>query len=271
MTVSDLQLAAYRDGRLDPVSDAAVEELLMVDQTLRKRLGALAPPNRLDSVWLEVGHAIDQPAPGWLERVAGRLGVPEPAARLAGATPTLTRAWLYGIGGLVLLSLILSADTTQGDQRFLSYLLLAPLLVVLAVAAAYGRSTDPTHEITIAAPLAGIRLLLWRVLAVAPTAMIMNLAVGFLLRAGRFSFAWILPALACALATLALTTTLSVRRSASIVAAGYVVVVGMVAAGSADNLVAFRASGQLVFAVLAAVAGGLLVVFRGRLEEAVLR
>ncbi len=269
MNVTDEQLRAFREGRLDPISDAALEEQLMVDPRLRARLGSLAPQMRVEAVWSDINHTIDQPRAGRLERVATRLGVPEPAARLAGATPSLTRAWAAGIVGIGFFSLILSVDPARGDDRFLSYLILAPLLVVASVAAAYGRSSDPTHELAIASPLSGARLLLWRTVAVAPTAALANAVIGVMLGAGVFTVAWILPAIACTFALLALSTAVSITRAAGIVAAVYVAIVGTVAIAATDNLAAFRSAGQSA-AFLAAVVGAIvLIARRDRLEAAV--
>lgn len=270
MTVTDEELIAYREGRLDPISDAALEELLMVDVRLRRRLATLVEPERIDNVWSEVNRTIDQPRPGRLERLAGRLGVPEPAARLAGATPTLNRSWAGGIAALALVSLILSADPNgaRGDDRFLGYLILSPLILVAAVAAAYGRSTDPAHELTIAAPLSGTRLMLWRVVAVAPTAALVNIAVGLLLRT-EFVFAWILPGLACTSSMLALSTRFSVRRAAAIVTAVYLVLVGTISIAATDSIAAYRVPGQVTALLLTVVAVVALRVRRDDLEGSV--
>ena len=242
----------------------------MVDSRLRQRLGLLASAPRLDTAFSEINHTLDQPRAGKLERLARLFGTPEPAARLAGATPVLTRSWSLGIAGLALLSLVLSTDPTRGDQRFLAYLLLAPILMIAAVAASYGRSTDPAHEIAVAAPMSGSRLLLWRVLAVAPLAIVVNLVIGLALSAGLYAVAWILPALACTMGTLALSTSISTHRAAAIVGAVYLVLVGGVASAASNSLVAFETAGQVTALVVAVGASLTLVARRRHLEEAVL-
>lgn len=267
--ITDRQLQAYRNGRLDAESDAAIEELLMTDPALRSRLGALASAPRLDELWFDIDNELDRPVPGRLERMAGRLGASEPAGRLAGATPSLTRAWSTALGALAVLSLLVSSDAAQGTNRFAGYLLISPLALLGAVAVAYRRSAEPAHEVAVAAPIGGIRLLIWRAAAVAPVAAVVNIAVGLILGGRWFAIAWLLPGLALTSLALALSATYSMTKSTVIVTVGWLAVMAIVAGVATDDVIAFRAPAQLLWLVLTAIGGAALWARRDELEEAV--
>ncbi len=267
--ITDRQLQAYRNGRLDAESDAAIEELLMTDPALRSRLGALASAPRLDELWFDIDNELDRPQPSRLERLAGRLGASEPAGRLAGATPSLTRAWGTALGALAVLSLLVSSDAAQGSNRFVGYLIISPLALLGAVAVAYRRSAEPSHEVAVAAPIGGIRLLIWRAAAVAPVAALVNVGVGIVLRGRWFAIAWLLPGVALTLIALTLSATYSMTKSTTIVAVSWLLAMAIVAGVATDDVVAFRPAGQLVWLVLAAIGAGALWARRSELEEAV--
>lgn len=241
----------------------------MTDPTVRARVASLAPRTRLDDLWFDINNEIDRPQPARLERIAARLGVAEPARRLAGATPSLTRAWTAALAALAVLSLLLSSDAAQGTNRFTGYLLISPVLLIGAVALAYRRSAEPAHEIAIAAPVGGLRLLMWRVAAVAPVAAVVNVAVGLLLGGRWFSIAWVLPGIALTLAALALSTTYSMVKSTAIIAGVWIVLMATVARVASDNVVAFRPPMQLFWLLAAVAAGAVLWRRQDQLEKAV--
>ncbi len=267
--ITDEQLDAYRLGRLDAESDAAVEEMLMTNPSARTRLNALASQPRLDDLWFDISNEIDRPRPARLERIATRLGASEAAGRLAGATPSLTRAWIGALCALAVLSLIVSSDAAEGQGRFIGFLVIAPLMLIGAVALAYRRSAEPAHEIAIAAPVGGLRLLLWRVAAVAPVAILVNVGVGIILRGGWFSIAWLLPGVALTFAALALSATYSMVKSTTIVGVAWILLMSIVVSAATDNLIAFRLPAQLFWAIAASVGAWVLWHRKEHLEQAV--
>lgn len=93
-------------------------------------------------------------------------------------------------------------------------LLVAPVLPLCAVAAAWSRGLDPAHELTASTPRAGLPLLLRR------TTSVLVVVLPALLVAGRLTGAmtaaqWLLPSLAFTSAALALGSVIGVTRAAA--------------------------------------------------------
>jgi hypothetical protein len=116
---------------------------------------------------------------------------------------------------------VVAAHGSSGGP--LLFLLLAPLLPVTGVAAAYGPGIDPTHELALAAPMSGFRLLLLRATAVlAGTTALAAVAAVALPPLGWLAAAWLLPALGLTLASLALATAMHPTAAAGAVAGAWV-------------------------------------------------
>ena len=105
-----------------------------------------------------------------------RLGVPrarraaarrDPVAAAVLAARLRARARLRRLGG-----------QRRRERRRTAFLVLAPLLPLAGVAAAYGRDVDPTYEIGLAAPMRSFGLLLVRALAVLATTSVMAAVAG---------------------------------------------------------------------------------------------
>ncbi len=104
------------------------------------------------------------------------------------------------------------------------FVLVAPLVPVLGVAASYGPAVDPAYEVAAAAPAGGLRLLLRRTLLVLATA----LPAGLLLAGptgGGAPAAWLLPGLALTATTLALGPVLGLLRAGALVGLAWVLLV----------------------------------------------
>lgn len=108
----------------------------------------------LDRSWDALLEVVDSPRRSPLEWLFARLGLPEHRARLLAATPALRRAWLTATVA-VLAFAVLAAHLAESGWPLLTFLLVAPVLPVLAVATAYGPRVDPMHEITATTPTAG--------------------------------------------------------------------------------------------------------------------
>ena len=131
-----------------------------------------------------------------------RLGVPEHLARLLGATPALRASWLLGCA--LVLAFAAWAATRRADGLVV-FLMLAPLLPVAGVAAAFGPDVDPSYEIGLAAPMRSFGLLLLRALAVLVTTTVMaGIAALALPGLQPSAAAWLLPSLGLTLASIAL-------------------------------------------------------------------
>jgi hypothetical protein len=194
--------------------------------------------------------------------------VPEPTARLVAATPTLRLAWFVSVA-VVLLFAASAGDATWDDTGRLAVLLtLAPLVPVVGVALAYGTGADRAHEVSVAAPLSGLRLVLLRTATVLGASAALTL-LGVLVApsAGWLRLAWLLPALAATATTLAVGSRLGMRTAAGIVGTGWIVLVVAVAQAAGDAAAPFRAPGQLVSLAVAVLAAVALVTGRRRLEH----
>lgn len=211
---------------------------------------------------------IEAPPRGRFERLLLWARVPEPTARLVAATPALRVAWFVSVA-LVLLFAAAAGDTSWDDASRLAVLLtLAPLVPVLGVALSYGAPADRTHEVAVAAPLSGLRLVLLRAVTVVVAAAGLTL-LGVLLApaAGWLRLAWLLPSIATTAVTLALGSRLGMRTAAGIVAAAWLVLVVVVAQLTDDAAAPFGPIAQATALAVTACAVAALVSGRRRLEQ----
>jgi len=201
---------------------------------------------------------------GRVERAIVRAGVKEHVARLLAATPSLRLSW-FCAGAVAIMFTTWAGQT--GEHGLLFFLIVAPLLPVVGVAAAYGPWVDPMYEVTHATPVSGLRVLLLRSAAVlATTIAVMGLAAALLPGADWKTVAWILPSLALTLASLALSTVLPLHWAAGGVTLVWLAIVLVAGAGSGDRFAIFRGTGQVAY--FGVVVGSSLVVAwrRERLE-----
>lgn len=246
--------SAYVAGRLDDPRAFSVEAHLLACASCRDRVAAATDPRHLDDLWDGIVAELDAPHPTPVERVLLRLGIDEHVARLLAATPSLTVSWI----GAVVFALgfaVLAAHLGGNDRWLLVFLGAAPLVPLAGVAAAYGPGLDPGYEIGVAAPWSGWRLLQLRSTAVLAVSVLLAGAGAFALPvAGWIAAAWLLPALATTLLTVALGTLVSPRWAGLAVAWLWVTVVGTAARTLTAPLDLFDAPTQMVSAVIAAVA-----------------
>ena len=224
-------LAAYVAGRTRPPVTASVEMHLLHCAGCRAGVTDLVPAAPLSVVWDRVADELQTPRPGPVERTLARLGLSERDALVVGAAPALRGSWLLG---LLLCLLFAVIGVAQGSPSgSLLFLALTPLVPVAAVAFAYGQDVDPMWDTTLAAPYSPLRLLLLRALSVVVVALPLALAAAPLLPGPPWvGVAWLVPALACAALTLALSTWVTVSRAALGVSACWVAAV-IIAAGPA--------------------------------------
>lgn len=207
---------------------------------------------RLNRNWRAVNFELDVAGPSSLERILRRLGVPGRLTRVALATPALRRSWYIAIGLAMVLSVI-PFDGSQSRQDLRTLLIIAPLVPVLGVAFAYGIEADPAHEVAVATPMRGLRLILTRAVVVLAIS-IAALGLVALVAPDRpaLAFGWLIPSLALTAGTLALMSYRPPRQAASI--ATMLWVCGTLIAGAQDPVAAFTLSGQLVIGSLGAIA-----------------
>jgi hypothetical protein len=177
-------------------------------------------------------------------------------AVVVGAAPLLRIAWSAGLAAV--LGFMLVASLVGDDHAQALFLALAPLLPVVGVAAAYGPSVDPSHELGLAAPYRTIRLVLLRTAAVLLTAVPITVAAGLLLPLdGAAGVAWVLPALAFTVIVLGAGSWVDPWAAAVAVGAGWVTAVTM-SARLGDVLAVVAPTALVAYAALG-IAGVLIL------------
>ncbi|MGH9279127.1 MAG: zf-HC2 domain-containing protein [Acidimicrobiales bacterium] len=206
---------------------------------------ACVDPDRVAASWHRLDAAIDAPRPGPIESLLRRMGVREHLARLLAATPALRVSWLAAVA-VTLAFAVAAAYGDHGDRAKLVFLLVAPLLPMAGVAAAYWPGADPASELSLIAPYGGFRLLLVRTVAVMG-ATIGLAAVASLALPGldTTDAAWIVPALALSAASLALATFTRPGIAVSLVATTWVAGVLATEIAGAGGLQAFLRAGPI--------------------------
>ncbi|MGI9598416.1 MAG: zf-HC2 domain-containing protein [Acidimicrobiales bacterium] len=221
---------------------------------------------RIDRNWRAITIELDAPRPGRIERLLRFVGLPAHVTRLVVATPALRRAWFLATGLAVLIGLG-AFEAERPIQSLFIPLLIAPLLPVLGVSMAYGAESDPAHEMGIATPMRGLRLILTRAAVVLAFSSFW-LAITALFAPGTspMVFAWLIPSLGLTLATVALMTIVRPRQAAAIAGGLWVVGVLIVRAGADNAVAAFTAPGQLAMLLVAVAALGVTVLRRDRFD-----
>jgi hypothetical protein len=215
---------------------------------------------RLDRIWGNVRSDVEAPRRSALERALVRLGVPAHTARLLVTTPSLRPSWILAVAASLAFAVLAGRLVGGGNVPFL---VIAPLVPVLGVAAAFARPIDPLWEIGVATPTGGFRLTMIRAAAVIAASIVPTaLATLGLPELGWIAVAWLLPALGLTLLTLALSPGAATPVVAGVVAAAWAV--GVVIAGrvAVDPLAAFEARGQVLLATIAVAS--VIVVLRRR-------
>jgi len=264
----DNDLAArYVDGGLTPARASSVESHLMACVACRQLLAAAVDSVDLARNWAAIADEIDQPRRGVVERVLVRVGLSDHLARLVVSTPSLRLPWLTAVGALLVVSTALtSAAPPAGDRGVFFFLVLAPLLPLVGVAAAFSTRTDPAHDLTAAAPISTIELLLVRSLGVLVTTTALTcLAAVAIPNHGWSALTWLLPALGLTTTALALTRWCPALVAAIVVGLSWVVASSTALVGTTarsqvvDHFVAFRPLGQAGFVALTCLAATVVV------------
>ena len=252
-------LSSYVRGDLDHATGMSLEAHTMSCAECRTRLSALAAP-LAERTWPGVIDMIDAPRELWAQRLLERAGVSPPVARLIGTTPSIRLHWFLSTVATLGFGVVLS-HAASGAGRSLPFLIVAPLLPVLAIAAVYGSPFSHTIEIERATPFAPWRLLLLRSMAVLAVCVVSSavLSLGLAGPSAR-AWLWLAPAFALSALVLALSTWFSLPRAATVTAALWVALTvgcAIVRAGDADavfdRFVMFRPTGQVATVVLAVV------------------
>jgi hypothetical protein len=246
----------YLNGGLDLGPAASLEAHLLGCASCRGLLNSRVPArlqDRVDRAWVDIRTQVQVPRLPLPVRVLRRLRLREDTAVLLAAARSLSTAWT--LATVVVLVFAALAVTTETDAGRAVYLIIAPLVPVAGVVAAFG-SADPLVELTRTTSYPPARLVLLRAIGVSvfsvPLAVGMGLAVPGTL---WLAFAWLAPAVAFILLVLSASTWVDPLVAGGVVALGWTALVGQATrAGSPFDVVEGVAqAGYLLVAAVAAV------------------
>lgn len=261
---SDL-LSAYTDGSLDAITGASVEQHLAHCAECRVAIRPHTDLPGLDRAWAGVRDAIERTPDPAAIRLARRLGLSDPSAILLAATASLRTAWM--VSAFVALAFATTAAVLTDGQNLAPFLLVAPMIPVLGVAAAFSASQDSLETLVVTAPYGRTRLILTRALAVLATSLPVAVLLGLLVPGPTWvAAAWLGPALTLIPVLLALSSFVGPRSAAAVVAVGWCGVVGLSARGLPATW-PVQAEQQAVYLGLAAMACAILLIRSGRRSE----
>jgi hypothetical protein len=260
-------VARYTAGTIEAALGDSVELHLTACAACRADVTRDADPDGLDEVWRGIPRGVVAPAPGRFVRAMLRLGAPGADVVVVRASSGLYRPWLVAVGGALVAAIVSGSLATAGGRGLddLTFVVPAPLIPVLAVAAAFD-GVDPIRELTAATPHSKLRVALLRALSALVVAVPVTSAVGLAIPGlDRLAFLWLLPGLALCTLTLVLLSWLSAWTAAASAVGVWLCLAAAVSHGSPAAGAAALASppGQLL-AAAAALAGGLVLVTGNR-------
>jgi hypothetical protein len=291
-------LAGYASGALDEPTAWSVEAHVPGCARCRAALAARLDGSRLarNKSVLVTRLALAQPGP--VGRALRCCGVPDHIVTLLSVTPALRRSWLAGValvlaaaigaaylvmpdglaGGPALAGPAVTGPGTSGAALaaaaalgawagLLPYLAVAPLVPLIAVAAAFSARLDPAYELALAAPVSALWLLLVRATAVVAVTLVPTAAAALALPGPWWlASALLLPALAVCAAALAAATAVGPVTGAVGAGTAWVAVVAA-AVAARHPAVAFGPAGQATAAAVLLAAAAVLAVRRDRFES----
>jgi hypothetical protein len=234
-------LASYATGTAGTVAGWSVEAHLTGCAPCRAMLSAHVDAERLTRNRSVLLVRVATGDGGRVRRGLRRCGIPDHVLGLLGATPSFRRSWLLSVLGVLAVVAAEAAAVRYGWvpaggvrrpaaghghlagylglDVLAQFLLVAPLLVLAGVSAAFLPMFDPACQLAVAAPFSGFTLLLVRSVSALAAALVPVIAAAFLLPGpGWLPVALLLPSLALSAFALAAATVMN--PSAAAVAAG---------------------------------------------------
>jgi hypothetical protein len=254
-------LFAWVSGRITATTAASVEQHLTTCAGCRSRVAAPAADQVLldfDRIWTGIADRVEPPSMRPLGRLMNRLGMSESDAILLGAASAFTVSWIAATATVVALTFLVSVLVPASALPL--YLLLAPLVPMAGVVAAYGEEVDPSYELSIATPYPQLRVLLLRAIAVVVVSVPLTVLAGLALRPWWVAVAWLAPGLAFVLLVLAVTTWWSPSHAAGAIALLWTV--ASVGAYQLDQILVLVGPGSVSFSVFLGVAGAVTLLLR---------
>jgi hypothetical protein len=265
-------LAAYASGTGEASAAWSVETHLAACRGCRQRISAHADAERLARNRAAVLVRVALPE-GRTGRVLRRCGVPDHLLRLLAATPSLRRSWLLSVLGVLAVVTIETAFVERagpagppGQAGLMPFLLVAPLLILASVAAAFMPALDPAHRLAVAAPFSGLTLLLARAVSALAAALIPVICAAFLVPGPPWlPAALLLPSLALCATALAAATVVGPVAAAIGSAALWVLPVVALAVAH-PPLVVLQWHAQYACAVVLLAAAAVLLIRHDRFD-----
>jgi hypothetical protein len=251
------QLEAFRDGSIGRMHAASVEAHLISCARCRRALAAgtgAGEQARQQRMWGRITDEVDRPSP--------QARFDSVWARSSFGSPPLVAAAVVAL--LLVLAVPVLADAMSPRAGVAALLAFAPLAPLLGVVAAFRPRSDPAGEITLATPVATMRLVLIRTLVVAIASIPAGMLVALLLPVRTsLLLGWVLPGLALCAVTLAVGTRVEVGTLAVSLAFGWGVLVSMLArdlrrgaiAPALSDWVVNQPAAQITFALVTLAAG----------------
>ena len=261
-------LASYAAGTTEAVASWSVEAHLTDCGSCRAGLSAHVDPERLarNRSALLVRAATGDG--GRVRRLLRRCGVPDHVLSLLAATPSLRVSWLLSVLAVIAVVAGEAAAVSYGwipgggpvtghpgPAALAPFLLVAPLLVLAGVTAAFLPVFDPAWRLAAAAPFSGFTLLLVRAVCALAAALVPVTGVAFVLPGpGWLPVALLLPSLALSAFALASATIMDPRAAAVTTAALWALPVLWLASADVPLLIVAPAAQVACAAVLCACA-----------------
>lgn len=258
---SSESLAEWIEGAARAVSAASVEQHVVTCAECRAATSAhskLTNALDLNRSWESIQDRIEPQRPTVVARGARRLGLTESDALAMGSTQTFAAAWIGALAAVTGLTVL--AAMVAPVRALEAYLLIAPLVPMVGIVAAYGDGVDPTFELTLASPYSKVRLLLLRSVAVLVTCVPLTIGAGILLQPWWVAVAWLLPSLSLVLLVLALSTWTGTPVAAAIGAGGWVGITLL--ASLHGSVLAVVSQESLVLCALGLLAGAVVLTVR---------
>ena len=200
--VDDELWARYADRSLDAVAASSVDAHVVRCSDCQLRARDWEPTAAVD-VWPAVRREVSRPRLPAPLRLARRLGLPDGDAVVIAASDSLYLPWVMAVGGALVCAMLTGISVREQDIVFV---LLAPLVPVLSVVAAYD-ATDPLRELTAGTAFSKLRVALLRTSAALLVAVPLTLAVSLSIPGLEdLAFVWLLPGLFLTLCALVLMT-----------------------------------------------------------------
>ncbi|MGZ4614425.1 MAG: hypothetical protein ACXV4A_02590 [Actinomycetes bacterium] len=244
-------LRSWVDGEAGSVVSVSVEQHVLHCALCRGAVAGMLP-DTLRPSWDDVLAAVEVPRRGPIERLLVRLGVSHSDSLVVSSAPTLRVAWLAGTIGVLFFAVLAASLAHEGGLGL--FLMVAPLIPVTGVAAAYGPSSDPSYEAVVAAPYAMVRLVLLRTVSVLVTSVPLVVAAGLLLPTSPLAaVAWLLPSAGFIAVVLTASNWVDPAHAAATVGVGWIATVAW-AARTGDPMAVFAPAALVTYLAVLGVA-----------------